>query len=111
MEDRRHLEHRAERAAMDRRQVRVADQRLVVAHARQQLAGRGLGCDEHPLGVGNRLGEPADVALLASLVEALDQVGAHLLSSWLTSCERVTSPLVPSMKVPAAAGTGSWGSP
>src|SRR5205823_7841439 len=115
MEDRRHLQHGAERAAVDRRQVGVADQRLVIAHASQQLAGAVLGRDAHPFGVGDRLGKPAGVALPARFGQPLDQAAAHLsLSrsiSLLTAWARVTSPLVSSMKVPAAAATGSLGSP
>src|SRR5476649_54909 len=110
MKDRRHLEHRAQGAAMDRRQERVADQLVVEAHAGQQFAGAVLGRDLHPARVGDRVGEQTDLALLARLGEALHQAAAHFRNS-LAMTGRVTLPLVPSMKVPAAAAIGFLGSP
>src|SRR5258708_8291956 len=111
MKDRRHLEHGAERAAMDRRQEGIAYQRVVIAHAGQQFASGVLRRDLHPFGVGDRLGKPRDVAGLARFAEPLHQAAAHLSFSFPMACAFVTLPLVPSMKVPAAAATGSLGSP
>jgi hypothetical protein len=115
VEDRRHLQHGAQGAAMDRRQERVADKVVVIAHAGQKLAGAVLRRDPHPARIGDRLGQPCHLTRFAHFGQALEQRAHGLVTRPITSppidCGRVTSPLVPNMKVPAAAAIGSLASP
>src|SRR6267142_6938993 len=87
MEDRRHLQHGAQSAAMDRRQEGVADQVIVIAHAGQQLAGAVLRRDAHPARIGDRLGEPCDLARFARFGQALEQRAHDLVSRTIARSE------------------------
>ncbi len=77
LEDRRRLEQRAERAAVQRGERRVADQVIGVAHRRDELAvhlGRG---EAEVARVGDRVEERLVIAGAPRDLEALDETAAR----------------------------------